>query len=145
MEYEVMEVPEARYAVIRRTVAFEELPQVMPGLMGQVHAWAHAQGPHGPAMCISSTAGEGKLSIAPGVQLDAPADPPDPIEIVTKPAGRAAVHLHVGPYEELPQVYQRLYDALQAAGETEAGEPVEIYESGPDDPRPTTRIIWPIR
>lgn len=140
-----MDVPEASYAVIKRTVAFDELPQVMPELMGQVHEWAHAQGPHGLTMCISSLAGEGKLNIAPGVQLDGPVDTPDPIEIVTKPSGRAAVYVHIGPYEELPQVYQRFYDALQAGGETEAGEPVEIYESGPDDPRPSTRIIWPIR
>ncbi len=145
MDYEVMEIPETTYAVIKRTVAFEELPQVMPGLMGQVHDWAHAQGPHGHAMCISSRAGDGKLNIAPGVQLEATVDPPDPIEIVIKPGGRAAVHLHVGPYDELPQVYRRFFDALKAAGETEAGDPVEIYESGPADPRPTTRIIWPIR
>jgi AraC family transcriptional regulator len=145
VEYEVMEVAETTYAVIKRTVQFSELPQVMPGLVSQVHDWAHAQGSHGPAMCISSMAGEGKVNIAPGVQLDAPVDTPDPIEIVTKPGGRAAVYVHVGPYDELAQVYQRFYDALNAAGESEAGDPVEIYESAPDDPRPSTRIIWPIR
>jgi effector-binding domain-containing protein len=67
-----------------------------------------------------------------------------PIELVTTPAGRAAVHLHVGSYEGLPQAYQDLLAAIEAAGLQPSAEPREIYESPPGDPNPTTRIIWPL-
>jgi effector-binding domain-containing protein len=144
MDYEVTEVPPASYAVIRRTVAFEELPQVMPGLLEETHAWGEANGGHGHRVAISSMTADGRLNIAPGVEYDGTAEPPEPIELVRTPAQRAAVYVHVGSYEELPGVYQRFWDALQTDGHTAAGEPREIYEShdGPDGP--VTRIIWPI-
>ena len=37
MDYEVTEVPEASYAVIRHTVRFEELQSVMEPSFAQVH------------------------------------------------------------------------------------------------------------
>src|SRR5437660_12415622 len=114
MVYEVTEVPAAAYAVIRRTVAFAELPEVMPRLFGQAHAWAEADGGHGHRVTISSPAGEGRLNIASGVEYDGEAEPPAPIELVRSPQQRAAVFVHVGPYEELPNVYHRLSEALRA-------------------------------
>ena len=63
---------------------------------------------------------------------------------VETPAQRAAVHLHVGPYEGLAQASQDFGNTLPAAGLTPSAEPREIYESPPDDPNPTTRIIWPL-
>jgi effector-binding domain-containing protein len=141
MEYEVTDVPPASYAVIRQTVAFSELPQVMPRLFALVHDWAEANGGHGHRMAISSRAGDDRLNIAPGVEYGGGADPSEPIELVETPAQRAAVHVHVGPFEELPDVYRRFWDALVADGHAEAGEPREIYESMDG---PTTRIIWPI-
>jgi effector-binding domain-containing protein len=142
MEYEVTEVPAARFAVIKRTVPFAELPQVMPELLGRVH---EAVPGHGLPMCISSLAGEAGLNVAAGWEAgDATADLPAPIELVETPAQRAAVHLHVGPYEGLAQAYQDFGSALLAAGLTPSAEPREIYESPPDDPNPTTRIVWPL-
>ena len=61
---------------------------------------------------------------------------------MTRPAQRSAVHLYVGPYEGLPDVYRELHDQLQGDGHTEKGEPIEIYEK--HDPVPETRIVWPI-
>jgi effector-binding domain-containing protein len=142
IEYEVTEVPPGRYAVIKRTVPFAELPQVMSELLGRVH---EAVPGHGRPMCISSLAGEAGLNIAAGWEAgDETADLPEPVELVETPAQRAAVHLHVGPYEGLAQAYQDFGSALVAAGLTPSAEPREIYESPPDDPNPTTRIIWPL-
>jgi predicted transcriptional regulator YdeE len=69
-------------------------------------------------------------------------DPPEGFDLVTRPAQRSAVHVHVGPYEALPGVYQELYGQLQRDGYTETGEPIEIYDK--HDPVPETRIIWPV-
>jgi effector-binding domain-containing protein len=142
MEYEIEDISEQTYAVIRRTVAFADIPAVMPELMARVQSWADMV-PHGVHMCISSTTPDGRLSIAPGVQVEpGSAMPPEGFDLVTRPAQRSAVHLYVGGYEGLPGVYQELYDQLQRDGHTEVGEPIEIYEK--HDPVPETRIIWPI-
>ena len=142
MNYEIEQVPEGTYAVIKRTVAFSDVPSVMPELMGKVQNWADTV-PHGAHVCISSRTPDGQLNIAPGVEVKPGADePPAGFELVTRPAQRAAVHLYVGPYEGLPGVFQQFHDQLQRDGYTENGEPIEIYEQ--HDPVPETRIIWPV-
>jgi predicted transcriptional regulator YdeE len=142
MDYEIQEVPEATYAVVKRTVAFADIPTVMPELMATVHGWAETV-PHGVHMCISSRTPDGQVNLAPGVEVDpTEVQPPEGFDLVTRPAQRSAVHLYVGPYEGLPGVYQAFYDQLLQDGHTEAGEPIEIYER--HDPVPETRIIWPV-
>jgi len=142
MDYEIQDVPEATYAVIRRTVAFPDVPKVMPELMGKLQSWADTV-PHGQHMCISSATADGQLNIAPGVEVEPGAvEPPDGFDLVTRPAQRSAVHRYVGSYEGLPGVYQEFYDQLQRDGYTETGEPIEIYDK--HDPVPETRIIWPV-
>ena len=142
MDYEIEDIPEGTYAVIKRTVAYSEIPNVMPELMGKIQSLADTV-PHGVHMCISSTAPDGQLNIAPGIEIEAGAvEPPEGFDLVTRPAQRSAVHLYVGAYEGLPGVYQEFYDQLQRDGHTEKGEPIEIYEQ--HDPVPETRIIWPI-
>ena len=142
MDYEIQEVREGTYAVIKRTVAFADVPKVMPELMEKVQSWAETV-PHGVHMCISSMTPDGQLNIAPGVEVEpGSVEPPEGFDLVTRPAQRSAVHLYVGPYEGLARVYQELYDQLQRDGYTEQGEPIEIYEK--HDPVPETRIVWPI-
>jgi predicted transcriptional regulator YdeE len=142
LDYEIEEVPEGTYAVIRRTVAPPDVPNVMPELMGKIQSWADTV-PHGLHMCISSMTPEGQLNLAPGVEVEpGSVEPPAGFDLVTRPAQRAAVHLYVGPYEALPGVYQEFYAQLQQDGHAENGEPIEIYEK--HVPVPETRIIWPI-
>lgn len=143
MDYEINEMPEGTYAVIKRTIPPQEVPNVMPELMQKLHSWADTV-PHGVHMCISSMTADGQLNIAPGVEVESGSvEVPDGFDLVTRPAQRAAVHLYVGPYEGLPGVFQAFYDQLQRDGYTEVGEPIEIYER--HDPVPETRIEWPIK
>jgi len=142
MDYEIQQVPAGTYAVIKRTVAFSDVPSVMPELMGKVHRWADTV-PHGAHVCISSMTSDGQLNIAPGVEVEpGTAAPPEGFELVTRAAQRSAVHLYIGPYEGLAGVYKEFNDQLQHDGYMEKGEPIEIYET--HDPVPETRIIWPL-
>lgn len=142
MDYEIQDVPETTYAVIKRTVAFADVPNVMPELMGKVQSWANTV-PHGAHMCISSRTPDGQLNIAPGVEVEPGAvEPPEGFDLVRRPAQRSAVHLYVGSYEALPGVYEEFHDQLQRDGYTENGAPIEIYDK--HDPVPETRIIWPV-
>jgi hypothetical protein len=98
VDYEIQDVREGTYAVIKRTVAFADVPNVMPELMGKVQTWADTV-PHGLHMCISSTTADGQLNIAPGVEVEPDSvEPPEGFNLVTRPAQRSAVHLYVGPY-----------------------------------------------
>jgi predicted transcriptional regulator YdeE len=142
VDYEIKDIPESTYAVIKRTVAYSDIQNVMPELMGRVQSWANTV-PHGAHMCISSRTPDGRLNIAPGVEIEPDtAAPPEDFDLVTRPAQRSAVHVYVGPYEGLPGAFQQLYDQLQRDGYTETGEPIEIYDK--HDPVPETRIIWPV-
>ena len=91
MEYEIQDVPEKTYAVIKRTVAFSDVPTVMSELIGKVQSWADAV-PHGAHMCISSRTSDGQLNIAPGVEVEPGSiEPPEGFDLVTRPAQRSAV------------------------------------------------------
>jgi AraC family transcriptional regulator len=149
MEYEVTEVPDATYAVLRQTVEFGEVPQLIPAFIEQVGAWAREAGAiTGPPASITSMTGDGRLNVASGWAVDGSRSPPEPIELAVLPGGRAAVYVHVGPYDTLPDVYQELGAALANAGLQPGAAPREIYESDPDEvPDPqqyVTRIIWPL-
>ena len=142
MDYEIQDVAETTYAVIKRTVAFADVPNVMSELMGKVQSWANTV-PHGAHMCISSRTPDGQLNIAPGVEVEpGSVEPPQGFDLVRRPAQRSAVHLYVGSYEGLPGLYEEFHDQLQRDGYTENGEPIEIYDM--HDPVPETRIIWPV-
>ena len=148
MDYEVTKVPAATYAVRRETVDFAEVSKVISSFIEEVGRWAHPAGAvTGPPLSITSMSDGGRLNVATGWTVDGTTEPPAPIELAAYPAGRAAVHVHVGPYAELPAVYQELGPALVSAGLRPGPEPREIYESDPNEIEPeqyVTRIVWPL-
>ena len=137
MNDQIQEVPDKTFAVIRRTVAFSDVPKVMPELMGTVQSWAETV-PHGLHVCISSTTDDGRLNIAPGVEVEpGSAEPPAGFDLVTRPAQRSAVHLYVGPYEGLPGVYQELLRpaaARRSHGDGRADRDLREARPGAGDP-----------
>jgi AraC family transcriptional regulator len=56
-----------------------------------------------------------------------PDAPGDGIEVLTIPAGPAAVTVHRGPYDTLPQTYRLLETWLDREGHTGNGPPREVY------------------
>ena len=97
MDYEIQDVAEATYAVIKRTVPFADVSTVMPELMEKVQSWADTV-PHGVHMCISSMTPDGQLNITPGVEVDpSSVEPPEGFDLVRRPPQRSAVHLTSAP------------------------------------------------
>ncbi|HZZ73025.1 MAG TPA: hypothetical protein VFE24_12295 [Pirellulales bacterium] len=76
----------------------------------------------------------GKLFV--GVELrTTPSDPTSvPLESLDFELPRHLRHLHVGPYQELPQTWQALKAELTACGERVCPPSVEIYGHHHDDP-----------
>ncbi len=149
MEFEVTEVPEATYAVIRATAELSEVSALIRSFLEQVGEWAMSSGAAaGPPLSITSMAEGGRLNLATGWTVAGSPGPPAPIELAVYPATRAAVHVHVGPYDDLPDVYRQFGAALAEAGLQPGAEPRELYESDPavvtDPAQYRTRIIWPL-
>jgi DNA-binding transcriptional MerR regulator len=148
LELNVVEVPEATYAVIRERAPQEQMGEVIPRLIEQTGAWAQGVGVTGPPVSICPMDSEGYIDVRVGWPVATGEEPPAPIEYVTCPETRAVVYRHVGPYEELAATYRRLAEAMDAAGIEPGAEPREIYESDPQevtDPRDyVTQIVWPV-
>lgn len=70
-----------------------------------------------------------------GVETDGPC-PPDvgPLEPLCVSHERTFQYTHRGPYAELPGVWPKLFDELQARGEVSRGPHLEIYGHWNPDP-----------
>src|SRR5205085_688393 len=83
-------------------------------------------GPTGPPMTISSPPDEaGALVLEVGWPVPAGTAAVAPIEIRRLPAAVALVHVHVGPYDELPALYRELITQAHDAGYTPVSTPRE--------------------
>jgi AraC family transcriptional regulator len=139
----VTDVPAIHALVARRRVGREEIAtaigEILPGLFG--FATAHGLAMSGPPFTRYPEFGMGTLVVEAGVPLAAPAtgELPPGVEALTIPAGPAAVTVHHGHYERLPETYRELETWLEREGRKAAGPPRETYLTDPGEyPDPET-------
>jgi effector-binding domain-containing protein len=146
LEFTVTHVPEQTFAYVVRTVAPGEAPEFIEGALHRVHEFANAHGgAAGPPMTLSTPPDEhGSLNLEVGWPVAAGTQAEPPVEVRTLPATVALVHLHVGPYEELPALYGALYAQAHEQGYTPVSMPRERYLTAPGDGPPVTEIVWPL-
>lgn len=84
---------------------------------------------------------EGRMFV--GVELRNPRQTPDPLEPLEFELQRYLQHVHIGPYQELPQKWKDLKAELAARGEVIGSPSLEIYGHHCDDPskQETTILI----
>ena len=136
--------------MIRATAEFSEVSTLIRSFLEQVGEWAMSSGAAAGAATLDHVDGGGRQvepRHAAGLSR-ARQDPPAPIELAVYPATRAAVHVHVGPYDDLPDVYRQFGAALAEAGLQPGAEQRELYESDPavvtDPAQYRTRVVWPL-
>jgi effector-binding domain-containing protein len=126
--------------------------------LGRLFEYAQSNGLRaGPPYARYHEFGPENADIEIGLPLDeqvddlAPVDPDADGEIGSSqlPAGRCAVAVHLGAYEELGRTYQALEEWIAANGHQPAGPPWESYLVLPPDvdndpTRLRTEISWPI-
>lgn len=150
LQVEIRDLPETTYACIHRPGATtEQLGTLIPQLIGETGEWVFAHGgPSGPPADICPLLDEGTFDLRVGWPIATDAQPPEPIERYTIPAGKAAVHEHLGAYSDLPTAWRRLYEALRARGIEPKGEPRECYETDPgtvsEPAENRTLLVWPL-
>ena len=147
----IQDVDEQHLLVIREHVHQDEMKDVVPRDIGEVHAYLEERGLgfHGPPVCICPFADqEGKLQAEIGWPVAEPVEGRGRIEPKTVPAIRALVMKHVGPYTALGNSYRLMTEVMEENGLEASGDPREVYLSNPEeveDPNDyETLIVWPI-
>lgn len=93
--------------------------------------------------------GPGLITLEAGMPLATSLPGEGDIESFSLPAGPAAVALHGGAYEEMPETYAALETWMRQDGYEPTGAPWEVYVNDPaEHPDPVdwrTEIYWPVR
>jgi len=93
--------------------------------------------------------GPGAITIEVGMPLPTAIAGQGDIEAYTLPEGLAAVAVHGGAYEKMPETYAALEKWIGEQGRAPAGAPWEVYVTDPAEHPDTanwrTEIYWPVR
>jgi DNA-binding transcriptional MerR regulator len=150
-EIGIEDVTETKVLAIKERVHQDEMFEVVPKDIAEVHAYVQELGLgfHGPPLCICPFPGDdGKLGAQIGWPVADDAPGRGRIELVTLPATRALVMRHVGPFTALGNSYRLMSEVMEENGLRSTGAPREIYVTDPEevsDPNEyETLIVWPI-
>ncbi len=147
--FEIIEVPTTTVAVVRRKVPLAEISGFFGSAFEQVaKALAEAGGTiAGPPFGWYHGQTMAPVDVSAGFPVGDAADIPDPeVRVVERPGGRAAVGMHVGPYDRLEHTYRQLESWLADQGLTAGDEMWEEYLSPPEGDPATwqTRLVVPL-
>jgi effector-binding domain-containing protein len=134
-------------AGVRKVVPMAELKDVFGPAYEEVGAAVAKAGGtvRGPAYAEYFGMPSDTVDVEIGFGIDKAVEIPD-LEVKQRPATRAVVATHVGPYEKLPESYGELMPWLEME-EVELGPSMfEFYDSEPDaDPETlVTRLVFPL-
>ena len=150
VDVEVLDVPPVTVARVRRRIpldgmqeffgnAFEEVARAVPAAGGRISGppfgWYHGM----PTEVVDVSAG---FPVAGEVH------PPGwDVAVDERPGGRAAVAVHVGPYDELERTYGEVMSWLEEQALEPRDEMWEEYLSEPRGDPSTwrTRVVIPLR
>jgi AraC family transcriptional regulator len=152
LDISVRDLPAFHALVMRRRITRDEIATTLAEFLPTVFGYAqqHGLALAGPPFARYPEVGMGSLVIEGGVSIAAPPStaPDAGIEVLTVPAGRAAVAIHRGPYDSLPESYEQIEKWLREQGLSAAGAPWETYLTDPGDhPDPSTwetEIVQPV-
>jgi AraC family transcriptional regulator len=135
---------------IRRQVARSELPGMLAECFGTLFAHCQQAGLAiaGAPVARYVAMDAGQLTVEAAMVLAAPAKGEGEIQAGTLPAGPAAVGVHAGPYEGLPDTNAAIERWIKAQGLRVGGAPWESYVTDPGQfPNPAdwrTEVYWPL-
>jgi len=150
-EIDVQQTPARRVAVVTERAHESTMSEVIPRQIMTVGGYLKEIGsrPLGPPFCVCPHPdSEGMLAPETGWPVAGDVEPRPPVEVKTYPATRALVYKHVGPFDQLGRSYRLMSEVMERQGLTPVGEPIEIYETDPEDVTDpneyVTFIQWPI-
>jgi AraC family transcriptional regulator len=152
VEIAAKDLPAMHALVMRKRIPRDEIAATLATMLPALFAHAQRSGVAiaGPPFARYPEIGMGSLVIEGGISTvePVPGEPGAGIETLTIPAGPAAVAVHHGPYERLPDTYQAIEAWIQEEGRAADGPPWETYLTDPGEhPDPETwetEIVQPI-
>ncbi len=135
---------------VRARIARHELAQAIALGVGAVYAHALRSNVAllGQPFTRYAAVGPGLMTIEIGFAVPASAVDSQAVMLGELPGGPAAVAVHAGPYEQLPDTYSAIERWIEENGLQTAGAPWESYLTDPTDyPDPAdwrTEVTWPV-
>lgn len=136
--------------IIRRKIKSTDIAATLSDVLPKVFAFAQRHGIPlaGPPLARYVEMGRGTFTIEGGFPIAAPAPGDGEIEAIALPGGPAAVAIHAGPYDRLPETHAAIEAWLDAEKHASAGGPWESYITDPaDKPDPAdwrTEVVHPL-
>ena len=137
MQVNIRELPEMRVAAVRHIGPYNQIPEAF-GRLGEIAGPAGLfQKPEAAMIALyhddPESTPQDQLRSDAGIVVGKDTKLPSQLDEHRLPAGKYAVTLHVGPYEQLPDVWQRfLGDWFPSSGHRAAESPsYELYLNDP--------------
>jgi effector-binding domain-containing protein len=149
--FEIREVPRQDAIVVSITTPTDQIGDAMGKALAQAFAAAERAGtvPTGPPFARYVHVGPDGIQFEAGVPLGHPVRGSDGAKAAVLGGCRAAVALHVGPYDTLPATYDGLMEWVTGRGDEPSGPMWERYLTDPDAvPDPAawlTEVFVPLR
>lgn len=147
---EVKDVDEKLALMIKKTTSVQDMPNVLGECYGEIMQYVHKINAKEPleSFVIYNNMNMSNLEIDVGFTIPEKLPGRDHIKMSSIPAGRYAIALHEGPYENLTETYDKL-TAYVKEKELEVDNWVyEVYLNNPmdnPDEQPRTMIYFPIK
>lgn len=148
--FDVREINSSPILYQRRRVTRENIGPALAEIFPAVHAYAAQNGfalTGAPLVRYTGMESDG-FEIEAGIPVASGAKGSGEIELGALPAGKAAVTLHKGPYEDLHKAHTALEAWLKSSKYEAAGAPWESYINDPGEHQPAdyeTEIFAPVR
>lgn len=137
--------------VVRKKCAPSEIAQTLSECLPKVFGWAmqHGVAFAGPPFTRYLPSGPGLMSLEAGLTIAAPSPGEGDIVAIELPGGAAAIAIHEGAYDKLPETHAAIERWIEAQGLTSAGSPWETYVTDPGEvPDPKdwrTEVVYPLK
>ena len=147
---EIKNVQERQTAAVRTSTPVEKLPEVMGICYGEVieHLGSKGIQPAGPPFAIYYNMDMTNLDVAIGFPVASEVEGNGRVEVGKIPGGKAAVEMHLGPYDKIGDAYERLSAFVKDEGLEIDTCTYEFYLNDPGETPPEqlqTEIYFPVK
>jgi len=147
---EIRNVQERHIAAVRTRTPVEKLTEIMGACYGEVIGCISSQNlqPAGPPFAIYYNMDMADLDVEIGFPVASKITECGRVKPGIIPGGRAAVDLHVGPYDKIGDTYERLTSFLKDQAVEPDSFSYEYYLNDPAETAPEdlkTEIYFPLK
>lgn len=148
MQIDIVDTMGQKAIAIRERVRMKDIPQIVGAIFGELMPVVESEVRcAGPPFAYYTSWSDDETDMVVGFPIVGEGVTKGRIKPFEIPAVRAAVAVHVGPYDKLGESYGKLTEWMKANGHRPAGFMWEEYLNGPDEVPPEklmTRLVWPL-